>query len=276
MKIIDSFIFYNELDLLLYRLSILDKFIDKFILVESKYTFSGVEKPLYYNENKDKFIKFNNKIIHIILDDLPFKFPNINYNENEQWKNEYYQRNSIKKGIDIIYNNLNDDDIIITSDVDEIPNPNILKNTKDNNLVFNDKTLNRLELDMYYYNLYYRIGEGNNWHGIKLMNFYTYKNIHLSFQDMRVWEHNNYVPIIEKGGWHLSYFGDISYIINKISSFSHQEYNNEKYTDKETLEYNIKNGINLLNYTNLQFIPIEENNNLPYKYDIYLKKFYIK
>ena len=45
MKIIDSFIFYNELDLLYYRLSILDEYVDYFILVESKYTFSGDIKP---------------------------------------------------------------------------------------------------------------------------------------------------------------------------------------------------------------------------------------
>ena len=78
MKIIDSFIFYNELDLLNYRLSILNDFVDYFILVESTHTFTGYPKKLFYNENKKLFDKFNQKIIHIIVDDFPYKYPNIN------------------------------------------------------------------------------------------------------------------------------------------------------------------------------------------------------
>lgn len=274
MKIIDTFIFYNELDLLNYRLSILNDYIDYFILVESNYTFSGEIKPLYYFENKEIFEKYNHKIIHIVVD-LPYKKPNINYNSNQQWDNEHYQRNSIKNGIEMIQKYLNDSDIIITSDVDEIPNPNILIQIKKNSLVFNINTLNRLALDMYYYNLYYRIGEGSNWHGIKLMTFNAYQQNKLTFQQMRLWEHSNFVPIIEKGGWHLSYFGDINFIVKKLSSFSHQEYNNNIYNDKDVLETKIKNGINLLNNSSLVYIPIEENTNLPPQYDVYLKKYYI-
>jgi beta-1,4-mannosyl-glycoprotein beta-1,4-N-acetylglucosaminyltransferase len=275
MKIIDSFIFYNEIDLLFYRLSILDEYVDKFILVESTHTFSGHQKPLFYNENKARFEKFNNKIIHVIVDDIPYKYPRIDYKLNQQWENEYHQRNCIKRGLDTIIHILNDDDIILTSDVDEIPNPQILLNCKNNVFVFNNSYLNRLALDMYYYNLYYRIGEGSNWHGIKLLTFKTYKNIGLTFQQMRLWEHSHNVPIIGNGGWHLSYFGDIKFITNKIASYSHQEYNNKNYLDKNTLETKIKNGVNLLNNSSLVYIPIEENTNLPYKYDIYLKMFYI-
>ena len=275
MKIIDSFIFYNEIDLLFYRLSILDEYVDKFILVESTHTFSGHPKPLFYNENKARFEKFNNKIIHVIVDDIPYKYPRIDYKLNQQWENEYHQRNCIKRGLDTIIHILNDDDIILTSDVDEIPNPQILLNCKNNSLLFNHDYLNRLALDMYYYNLYYRIGEGSNWHGIKLLTFKTYKNIGLTFQQMRLWEHSHNVPIIGNGGWHLSYFGDIKFITNKIASYSHQEYNNKNYLDKNTLETKIKNGVNLLNNSSLVYIPIEENTNLPYKYDIYLKMFYI-
>ena len=278
MKIIDSFIFYNEFDLLYYRLSILDEYVDKFILVESTHTFTGHVKPLFYSENKDKFQKFNNKIIHIVVDDMPYKQPHINYNLQHQWINEYHQRNCIKRGLDrlIIEHILDaDDDIILTSDVDEIPNPNILINAKNNTLVFDHTTLNRMALDMYYYNLYYRTGEGSNWHGIKLLTFNAYKKINLTFQQMRVWEYNNHVPIIQNGGWHLSYFGSIDFIINKIGSFSHQEYNNQTYLNKTELMDKIKNGVNLLNNTELVYIPIEENRNLPYKYDEYLTNFFI-
>jgi beta-1,4-mannosyl-glycoprotein beta-1,4-N-acetylglucosaminyltransferase len=275
MKIIDSFIFYNELDLLFYRLSILNEYVDYFIIVESTHTFAGKEKPLFYYENKKMFEPFNDKIIHIIIDDFTYKYPNINYNDNQQWKNEDYQRNCIKKGIDKIWNELNDNDIILTSDIDEIPNPIILMKAKNNSLLFEHDRLNRLALDMYCYNLYCRVGEGSNWHGIKLMTANAYKSINLTFQQMRTFEWTNHVFIIENGGWHLSYFGDVDFIINKISNFSHQEYNNQKYIEKNKLEEKIKNGINLLNDTNLVYIPIEENNNLPYKYDTFLRKYYV-
>lgn len=276
MKIIDSFIFYNEIDLLYYRLSILHEYVDVFILVESTITFTGHTKPLYYLENKSKFESFNDKILHIVINDMPYTQPHINYNLNHQWKNEYYQRNCIKIGLDCLINNqfLNNEDIILTSDVDEIPNPNILIQAKNNKLLFNHYTLNRLALDMYYYNLYYKHGEGSNWHGIKLFTYNSYKNINLTFQEMRVFEYNNNVPIIYNGGWHLSYFGNIEFIINKISSFSHQEYNNQNYLDKNKLLENINSGINILNNSKLNYIPIEENINLPYKYDIYLTKYY--
>ena len=124
MKIIDCFIFYNELDLLYYRLSLLNDIVDYFIIVESTHTFTGIPKQLFYNENKEMYKEFNEKIIHIILEDFPFKVPNINIFTNQPWQNEYYQRNSIKKGIDVILDKLNDNDIILSSDLDEIPDPN--------------------------------------------------------------------------------------------------------------------------------------------------------
>ena len=274
MKIIDSFIFYNELSLLNYRLSILNEYVDNFILVESTHTFSGHPKKLYYNENKELFKLFNHKIIHIIVKNFPFKYPNINYILNHQWKNEYHQRNCIKLGLDMILE-ICDDDIILTSDVDEIPNPSVLNKLKINELNFNKDTLNRLSLDMYYYNLNLRVGDGQNWHGIKLITYKAYKSLLLTFQQMRIIEHTQYVPVIQYGGWHLSYFGNIDFIITKIKSFSHQEFNNDNYINKLQLEEKIKNGINIIGGLNLQNIKISDNKNLPYKYNEYLQDYYI-
>ena len=274
MKIIDSFIFYNELNLLEYRLSILNDFVDYFILVESTHTFTGKEKKLYYQENKDIFDKFNKKIIHIIVEDFPYKYPNINYNVNNQWQNEYFQRNCIIRGINLIKDKLKKADIILTSDVDEIPDPNILLKIKNNILDFDKNNLNKLTLDMYYYNLNYRLGDGQNWNGIKLLTWETCKNINLTFQQMRTWEHTNHIRAIPYGGWHLSYFGDIDFIIKKIQSFAHQEYNNDNYLNKEKLKNAIEKGINFIGGLDLQFIPINENNNLPPKYETFLKDYY--
>lgn len=76
----DCFSFFNELDLLEIRLNTLDSIVDKFILVESTLTHTGNQKPLFYAENKSRFKKFNDKIIHIIVDEFP-SFPNINTRE---------------------------------------------------------------------------------------------------------------------------------------------------------------------------------------------------
>ena len=273
MKIIDSFIFYNEIEMLNYRLSILDEHVDYFIIVESNYSFSGNKKDLYYEKNKHLFSKFNNKIIHIILDDLPYKQPNINYKLNQQWINESFSRNGIAQGINKLH--LEDDDIILTSDLDEIPNPNILIKIKNNTLEYDKNNLNRLACDMYYYNLNTLIGR-SSWHGIKLIKFETYKKLGINFQDMRMYEFRTYVPIIPNGGWHLSYFGDVEFIKNKIRNFAHQEFNNTKYINDEFINEHIKNKKSLFDENvKVVYIPIKNNNNLPPEFDKYLKNYYI-
>ena len=273
MKIIDTCIFYNELDLLSYRLHILDPYVDAFVIVESTHTFSGHKKPLYYGENKSMFQAFHHKIVHVIVEDVPYTYPSIQYQSNQQWENEYHQRNSIKRGVDTLIGGLSDDDILLTSDVDEIPDPTVLRGVRANTLSYDKTSLNRLALDMDYYNLCCRVGEGSNWHGVKLLTVGAYRTIHLSFQQMRIHEHSHPVPVIPRGGWHLSYFGDVAFITNKIASFSHQEYNHAGYLDRDTLERNMKEGINLLNNSELQFIPIEKNTYLPYEYTVYLSKY---
>ena len=75
--IVDCFTFYNELEMLYYRLSLLNDYVDHFVLVESNQTFAGNTKRLFYNENKHLFEKYNHKIIHVTVD-LPFIYPNIN------------------------------------------------------------------------------------------------------------------------------------------------------------------------------------------------------
>lgn len=112
--IYDCFSFYNELDLLEIRLNTLDSVVDKFVLVEATKTHNGQEKPLYYQENVKRFAPFHGKIIHIIVD----SFPEI----ESAWTLENYQRNQIIRGLQ----GARDDDIVLLSDLDEIPNPELV------------------------------------------------------------------------------------------------------------------------------------------------------
>ena len=104
-------------------------------MCESRYTHQGNPKPLYFEENKNRFEKFLHKIIHIVVDDFP--------QTNDAWVRENYQRNAIFRGL----SGSKDDDIIVISDVDEIPNHKSILNYKV------EDGITALEQNMYYYTL---------------------------------------------------------------------------------------------------------------------------
>lgn len=273
MKIVDCFIFYNELDLLNYRLNILDSVVDHFVIIEATHTFSGKEKPLIYNDNKHFFEKYAHKITHIIVDDMPHKYPDIDYAKKDQWSNEYHQRNCIDRGIKKL--KLKDEDIIIITDVDEIVDPRIIQTFQiDDGLnSYLQNEIVSLEMDMYYYNLKL-IESTNRWVLPKMISFNLYKNIsqHLSCSEIRIMNTDYNIP---KTGWHLSYFGDIDFIKNKIQNFSHQEFNAIEYTNDENISNAINMGCDLFKRHNfaLKKIEIAQNQYLPYEYEKYLQKY---
>jgi len=265
MKIIDCFIFYNELDLLTYRLNLLNNIVDYFIIVESTHTFVGKEKKLFFNDNKHLFEKFNEKIIHIIVDDIPYKYPNVNIDNGDVWKNEFFQRNTISRGINSI-TDLSKYDVIIISDLDEIPDPNTLYEIKKGNIQVD---INILEMDFYYYNLNTRFKD--KWSLCKVISYKRYKRLNINCNDIR----NKSCSSILNGGWHLSYFGDKLFIQNKIQNFSHQELNNDNFTTLDKIEERVKNSRDLYDRNFLlEKINIEDNNYLPIDYDKYLNKYY--
>jgi beta-1,4-mannosyl-glycoprotein beta-1,4-N-acetylglucosaminyltransferase len=151
MKIINVFPFYNEIEMLEYKLSVLNDYVDYFVLAESTHTHVGSETELFFQKVKDDevFSKYKDKILHMIITDYPYKKPNINYQQNQQWENEHYQKNYLSKSFEILQ--LQDEDVIIAGDLDEIPNPEILKKIKNNEFVVND--FYSLKMDIYYFNL---------------------------------------------------------------------------------------------------------------------------
>ena len=262
MKIIDCFIFYNELDLLNYRMNILNDVVDFFVIVESTRTHVGKEKQLFFSENKHLFEKFNDKIILVVVDDFPYKHP-ININHNEQWKNENFQRNAISRGLQRI--DLQNEDIIIVSDLDELPDPTTLNKIKNGELHIN---ANSLEMDLYYYNLYTKMSE--KWSCSKMISYKCYKDMNTGCNNIRHLK----LPVISKGGWHLSYFGDSSFIVNKLMNFTHQEFNNNKYTDIKFIEEEIKNSNNFLFNKHIGRTELKDNAYLPPMYDLHLTNFF--
>jgi len=270
IKIIDCFTFYNEIDMLEYRLNTLNEFVDYFVIVEATLTHVGKTKDMYLQkilERNSISDKIKKKIVQIVVDDFPFNEKNINFFKNEQWKNEKFQRNCITRGFiqinkfDIIHN----DDIIIISDVDEIPNPDILTKIKLGTIEL--KTIAQFEQDFYYYNLESKMD--HQWYFSKIFRWNWFLTTEYTLDDIRMkpW------ITIKSGGWHLSYFGDSSFISNKIKNFAHQEYNSNDYTDQEKIEYRMKNNIDIYNRDiNIINIPYSQNTFLPPNYSFFIKE----
>lgn len=260
--VIDCFIFYNELELLEYRLNIMNHLVDFFILVEATNTFIGDEKELFYQNNKDKFKEFNNKIIHIIVDDMPIK-EKINV-KHSVWQNEVFQRNCIKRGLEKL--NLKDDNIILLSDVDEIIDPIKLKE-----FIPKIDTIYSVLMDLYWYNLN-RINKGSIWDKFKICKYSNIKE--QSIENIR----NKACRAIsnESSGWHLSYFGDAEFIHNKLSNFAHQEHEVQSINNKEEILKRMSNGDDLYSRDRgwkFSYIKKDENNYLPPMYEKYLSKY---
>ena len=233
MMIYDCFNFFNELDLLDVRLNYLDKYVDKFVIVESTVTFSGNEKRLYFEENKHLFDKFKDKIIHIIVDDTPDDFTRLEESTGDQlqdkinqyvnrspgwskaekqWGREIFQRESIFRGI----KDCDDEDIIILSDLDEIPNADVIKN-----LNFDNIKCFELKQRLFYYHV--NLLRELNWSGTKVSKWKSVKESTIN----EIRQNKITDSVISEGGWHLSFMGGEERIIEKIEAYSHQEFNHE-------------------------------------------------
>lgn len=204
--IADCFCFFNELELLKARCEILKDVVDVFVLVESRFTFTGERKILFFEENKHLFDQYN--IHHVICDDMP--------NNGNAWDNEYHQRSKICP-VEIA------NDWLIIGDLDEIPDPGATINAHRNG-----------ERDKFYVfrgpTCYYKMTWMSViWDGSKIVHrSYMNKVSGDPAQFRNIWQGEDRITI--DGGWHFSYLltGEIDESIRyKMNSFSHTEFRNE-------------------------------------------------
>ena len=237
IKIIDVFLFCNELDMLELRLMEHEE-VDIFIIVESRKTFTNQDKPLNYEKNKNRYKKWQSKIIYLIID---------SYDDSlkSAWDREYYTRNFglenaeeelLKRGI------LEDNSLILSSDLDEIVNNDILKSCK--NMKFDDGKI--LSMDFYYYNCNWKIT--TQWILAKIIDYKSLKLIYnCKLQNLR---NNNRLPVIYNAGWHLSYFLTLEQISYKLKAFSHTEYSGDQYTNLDNIKKAVDSGKDLFGRSN--------------------------
>ena len=111
LRIMDAFPFFNEVEMLRVRLAELSPVVDKFILVESAMTHSGKPKELLFEQRRDEFEPWLDKIIHVVMERLP--------DSKDHWVRERAQRNGIHEGIEQA--GAYGEDVVLVSDTDEIP-----------------------------------------------------------------------------------------------------------------------------------------------------------
>ena len=140
-KVFDCFTFFNELDLLELRLNELGSVVDHFVIVEARQTFTGNPKPLFFAENKERFAQFLTKIIHVVVETFP--------SGNSSWEREIYQRDRVRDGLVAA----RPDDLLLLSDIDEIPRASALAEVKANPPARNEVVCFELDWHAFYLNV---------------------------------------------------------------------------------------------------------------------------
>jgi hypothetical protein len=234
-KLYDVFLLSHELDMLELRLTEHDEAVDNFIIVESAKSFTLLEKPLYYQENKDRYKKWENKIIYLVYD----------LSDTNAWNNEYYARNFAKSKLDEICQR---NDIVLTSDLDEIVSLEVLKCIKANGLPHPCN----LQMDFYYYNCKWILGQ---WYLAGIAEYHQIDSLQAFRQP--------YPNIIANAGWHLSYFMNEEDMAKKLQMFSHTEYSGSEYTNRRHIRHCISTGIDLFNRSDVAIHRVNETHRLP-------------
>jgi beta-1,4-mannosyl-glycoprotein beta-1,4-N-acetylglucosaminyltransferase len=234
--LVDAFMFYNELDILELRLELLDRYVDRFVLVESEVTHVGGPKELFFQNNRERFAKWLPKIEHVIVttEEAP--------KDSNPWSREKYQRHSVLRGLD----GVPPEAIVMVSDVDEIPDMSIVRYEK------LEHSMTAVHMWMFEYSLDY-LFTGEAWFGTVITNCELLKRVGPnSLRDAR-WK----MPHFRYAGWHLSSFGTPMTVWTKFQTYAHAKDGHHADQTPETFEHLIENGIHTDGKTTLVRRPAE-------------------
>ena len=255
MKLFDCFMYFNEDLILDIRLNELNHKVDKFVIIESCYTHSGERKN--YNFDINKFKKFSDKIEYIKVEENPPDLIEIFSADKEEevkhkqilnaLKIENYQRNCISRGL----KSADDEDFILISDVDEIPNlksVNIKENK--NKIILFEQYFFHYKFNLYLKNFYFHGTKGckkkefisPQWLRNVKNKKYPFYRIDTFFSKKK---YSN-VLIVKNGGWHFTNIMSAEKIVYKLKSFLHHADTPIEHLNKKNFEIFIKDRI--INY----------------------------
>ena len=230
MKIYDCFTFFNELDLLEIRLQELYDSVDYFVIAESNMSHSGKPKGHMLLENWERFAPWHDKIRRIAVDDMPVT--------NNSWVREKFQRDALSRGL----HDMASEDIVIVSDLDEIPRAEVISLIKEDE---NDYERYILRCPLYRYRFNYM-----KWHEVIVNHtiIVTRGRVFTNPENERDFTHD-WIPkpqdadytFVDHGGWHFSYLGDDENAKHKLRNFAHTEQNIPEIVDVLDINWMIRN-----------------------------------
>lgn len=232
MRVFDCFTFYNEFDLLELRLEELWNTVDIFVIAEANSTHQNNLKPFFLKENWKRFEKYSSKIRHVMIEDMPMS--------PDTWVNERFQRKCIQRGLYDLF----PDDIVITSDCDEIPRASVIEYIKSDEA----HTRHMLYTTLYCFKFNYLMIKPTGVHAnIMVTRGSVYTNPQQEREYVFPWiPKPQGLTKINHGGWHFSYFGETEFAVNKIKNFAHAETNKPEILNKINVSEMIKNKVGLL------------------------------
>jgi len=258
IKIIDSFLFFQELDLLEIRLNYLDPYVDEFVIVEACQTFTGKEKEYVFEQNKERFKQFLPKIKHYKIEDFHNDYESVvkylsafkdeshkkvlsilenhsHYPKSQiHWVLDTYHRECLHLILDRV---AGDDDIVFISDLDEIPSKETF-NQKNLEKYLASPVVFQQEEFRYFLNYY----KDSDWLGTiaakySLIRNYSFNTLRMDSKEIRSLVNKD---SLKKAGFHFTSCGGIEMVKAKIESWGHQEFNNSLVL--RNLEKNIRTG----------------------------------
>jgi beta-1,4-mannosyl-glycoprotein beta-1,4-N-acetylglucosaminyltransferase len=238
-KVVDAVEFSSELDLLEIRMNELYDTVSYFLVSESTQTHTGQPKPLYFEENKDRFAKFQKKIIHQVITDTPNNYMTLTEDEGKDelhkiairkvmhdqfwdhghlpYSRDAFEKESLIRAMGI----LEPSDIVMFSDADEIPRKESVQYVLDN---FNPEQIYNLEQNHYWF--YLNCLRPDKWMGNTILTFEKFKT--LSVCELRKYRRG---IIVQNAGWHFSFMNKGDAVRRKIQSYGEQSINRPDVTN---------------------------------------------
>jgi hypothetical protein len=247
MKVYDVFPFFNELDILELRLAELYDSVDCFVLVESSVTFTGKPKEYIFEKNKDRFAPWMDKIRHVKVDDTP--------ETDDPWVREKFQRSAGSRGL----SDAEPEDIIIVSDCDEIPRPELIDLIKED---ANNYDRYLLYIPQFNFKLnYMKFFDRSRHRQIVITKFGKFSDPQREREHTFFW--NPLAPNtveVDHGGWHFTFMGDDQHCKTKFSSYSHTEVNVPAVVDNFNIDWMIRNkfGFEADNKERYEYVVVDD------------------
>lgn len=252
--------FFNELDVLEIRLATLDPVVDIHVIAEAPVTFAGHKKRLILRDHWDRFEPWHDKIRYVEVGGMPRGAsvraePGVATTacDSDNWLREKHQRAALVAGL----HDLEPDDLLFLSDLDEIPNPACFQGGR---ALAQMGYIARPRLAMHVYRLRWRWEQPLP----VIARFFTPATLEQHGRDLEAVRQQEGHPWGSDLGWHLAYMGGIEAIRYKLAEAAHHELNTPEFTDPAHVQRSIMAGADIFNRANRQAVPCPPDELPPY------------